>query len=640
MRSPSIFVAALLTLAAPAAWSAPEGSDEPPGRVGRVSYTIGSVSLYADPERNWEKAYVNSPLTSENSLWTEPRARAEVRIGSTALRLDETTQLDMRRLGDMELRAHVVRGSLSVFIRDFDRSERYEISTPNATFILTGAGRYRIDSDGDRGDAALTVFAGTAEVDASRRTAVRAGDTVRVLDDGARIEFERLANTPFDDWALARDDRVGRGNVETVRYVSPHMTGYEELEGAGSWAQEPDYGAVWYPARVSVDYVPYRDGRWVYTRPWGWTWVDNAPWGYAPFHYGRWVYVGNRWGWCPGRYQPRPVWAPALVSFVGAPGFSVSVSSGRAPAMGWYPLSPWDHYRPWYTNNTTYINNVNVIVNRPPRGRDQDRDRNRERATTVILREDFVQQRPVAAGMTRVSGESVREAARAPIAANPVAVLPTRGEVRHVPSTQAFIPSNNPSVRVGGETVGGAPANAPAAQPQAGTSGRGNSKPVFTPGGSVPVATPAPVIPAPQQAQQPVQQPPRVGGEAVRQDSRAAKPASPPPPPVPVAQPQPQLQPQQQPQSAPAFRGRPPSTPVEVREQPAPQQQQQPQARPQPQHQQPQQPQQPQQQQQPQGGMQAKPAQAKPEPKPEAKPEKEKPEKEKPEKPGAGGREK
>jgi hypothetical protein len=26
--------------------------------------------------------------------------------------------------------------------------------------------------------------------------------------------------------------------------------------------------------------------------PWGWTWVDNAPWGFAPFHYGRWVGAG------------------------------------------------------------------------------------------------------------------------------------------------------------------------------------------------------------------------------------------------------------------------------------------------------------------------------------------------------------
>ena len=31
------------------------------------------------------------------------------------------------------------------------------------------------------------------------------------------------------------------------------------------------------------------EGRWVWTEPWGWTWVDDQPWGFAPSHYGRWV---------------------------------------------------------------------------------------------------------------------------------------------------------------------------------------------------------------------------------------------------------------------------------------------------------------------------------------------------------------
>ena len=32
---------------------------------------------------------------------------------------------------------------------------------------------------------------------------------------------------------------------------------------------------------------------WVWLRPWGWTWVDDAPWGFAPFHYGRWLWWGE-----------------------------------------------------------------------------------------------------------------------------------------------------------------------------------------------------------------------------------------------------------------------------------------------------------------------------------------------------------
>src|SRR5256885_3839541 len=43
------------------------------------------------------------------------------------------------------------------------------------------------------------------------------------------------------------------------------------------------------------------------------SWVDDAPWGFAPFHYGRWTIVGGSWGWVPGPIRVRPWYAPALV---------------------------------------------------------------------------------------------------------------------------------------------------------------------------------------------------------------------------------------------------------------------------------------------------------------------------------------
>ena len=600
---------------------------EPPSRVGRVSLINGTVALYSDPEHGWEKALVNAPLTSENSLWTEPRGRVEVRIGSTTLRLDETTQLDVRRLGEDELRAHVVRGSLAVRIRHLERGERYLVTTPNAQFELAAVGRYRIDADEDRAESRITVFQGRAEVEATRRASAGPGESILVADDGSRFEFERTAATPFDDWAFARDDSLDRSSTETTRYVSPNMTGYEDLGTYGSWSQEPEYGAIWYPSRVDVDYVPYRDGRWVYARPWGWTWVDNAPWGYAPFHYGRWVYTGNRWGWCPGRYVARPVWAPALVGWVGSSGgFSVAVTSGRAPAMGWYPLSPYDRYRPWYTNNATYINNVNVIVNRPPRGRDDNhyRDRNRERGSTVVLREDFVQQRPVSQGMTRVSGEAVREATRAPVAANPGTVLPPRTAVQRPAGTVPIHGGTSVGGQVVGVPAGQPPRGQPPAQPSQPPRGQsiggapvGSTKPAYI--------SPAPPAPAPVS-------PSRVSGEPVRaqppqqlQPAQQAQPVQPQP-----VQPQPATRPR--PEQQPALRARPaPVQPVEVHEAPRPVPQQAPQQA------------QPPQQLQPRGAPQAAPV-AKPapaeKPQPAEKPADDKPQPQ--EKPGrsSGGREK
>ncbi|MBZ5601501.1 MAG: hypothetical protein LAO79_04265, partial [Acidobacteriia bacterium] len=105
--------------------------------------------------------------------------------------------------------------------------------------------------------------------------------------------------------------------------------------------------------------------------PWGWTWIDDAPWGYAPFHYGRWVFVGGGWGWVPGPVVVgvRPVYAPALVAWVGGPRFGVSVGiGGGIGAVGWFPLGPREVFVPSYRYSGAYIERVNVtntvIVNR------------------------------------------------------------------------------------------------------------------------------------------------------------------------------------------------------------------------------------------------------------------------------------
>src|SRR5512146_712451 len=98
-RTAMRFIAYLLFAAAAAlAW--PAAGQDIPGRVGRISAIEGSVGLYQDPDRGWEEAYVNSPLTSRNSVWTDPDARAEVVVGPMAVRLDGQSQLDVSLLDD------------------------------------------------------------------------------------------------------------------------------------------------------------------------------------------------------------------------------------------------------------------------------------------------------------------------------------------------------------------------------------------------------------------------------------------------------------------------------------------------------------------------------------------------------------
>ena len=138
------------------------------------------------------------------------------------------------------------------------------------------------------------------------------------------------------------------------------MTGAEDLDRYGQWQQTPEYGALWVPRSVAADWAPYTTGHWAWVRPWGWTWVDDAPWGFAPFHYGRWVYHRNVWCWAPGTYVARPVYAPALVAWVGGPRGGVSISVGAGAPVGWFPLAPREVYVPAYRASPRYVQQVNV----------------------------------------------------------------------------------------------------------------------------------------------------------------------------------------------------------------------------------------------------------------------------------------
>jgi hypothetical protein len=109
--------------------------------------------------------------------------------------------------------------------------------------------------------------------------------------DGVPSEIIAANVDAFDRWSADLDRREDR--VASTRYVSPQMTGYEDLDSYGTWRTMPEYGAVWVPA-VAAGWAPYRYGHWVWIEPWGWSWVDDAPWGFAPFHYGRWVWLHNR----------------------------------------------------------------------------------------------------------------------------------------------------------------------------------------------------------------------------------------------------------------------------------------------------------------------------------------------------------
>mgnify|MGYP003351467929 CR=1 FL=1 len=424
-------------------------SGDPPGRVGRLSFVSNAVSLRGYGDEQWSPASINYPITTGTAVWTEPDALAEIRVGDAAIRLNNGTEVEFVALDDQRVHAFVKQGGVNVQIRSLASGDRFEISTPRGTATLSGRGYYRIDAGSETEPTRIAVLAdGSASVSGDGpRVTVRQGEMALLAGaDRVRIDLRSAEPDSFDRWAMARDP-LGRP-VQSARYVPAEMTGYEDLDAYGSWADEPDYGPIWIPRGVPVAWVPYRFGHWAFVWPWGWTWIDDSPWGFAPFHYGRWIFVRSRWCWFPGHFPHRPIFAPALVAFV---------RSG--PSIGWFPLGPHDRYQPWFRSGQRYQDAVNTPPARPGTNAGGTTEHPHRPWVTVARQEDFARGRAV-----NLAEQSLRP--RPELAAAPIVDLrqgalpqPQRDRVQRIVGTP-------PPVNLrAGSTPGLAPRQAAPATP-------------------------------------------------------------------------------------------------------------------------------------------------------------------------------
>lgn len=484
MRSPRIHLLGTMALAVACAFpllhvasaaAAPVPSQrqdeviDPPGRVGRIADVQGTVWLFHPEDGEWIAAERNRPLTSGDRLATDGNGRTEVHLGSTTLRLDGGSEIEVLRLDDDNLALQLHGGSVAARLRSSEQARGFELRTGEGRFTVQRTGRYRFDRRDE--NSFVTVETGQAYYEAQGSAlSVNAGQRAEFWMDGANVPQYSIVEPARDGFAawVAERDRADDRSVSS-RYVSPEMTGIEDLDRHGNWQQNPEYGALWVPRAVAPGWAPYTTGRWAWVAPWGWTWVDEAPWGFAPFHYGRWVYVGSSWCWAPGTYVRRPVYAPALVAWIGGPRLQVGISVGGGSAVGWVPLAPREVYVPTYRVSPGYVRNVNVthvtnitnittIINNPQQAV-VDRDyRNRKfpHAVTVVPTSTFSSRQPVAAATLRDSS-AVREITSRPsrdtvVAAPPVAAPSPRreGPVIRPPGlapTQGVREQRNPGLR-------------------------------------------------------------------------------------------------------------------------------------------------------------------------------------------------
>jgi len=353
MRMLAIACGLLLALHAPA-WA------DPPARVARLGAVSGPVSFSAAGEADWDQADLNRPLGPGDRLWADSGARAELQVGDAMVRMDAGTGLSVLALDEQLAQVQLTQGTLGVHLRRLAAGQAFEIDTPNLAFTLRAPGSYRIEVDAQGQTTVVTVRSGQGEA-AGDGAAYRidAGQTWRFGGTDLRDNSAVPPPVPdaFERWADVRD-RAMDASV-SARYVSPDVVGYQDLDANGAWRSDPTYGNVWMPTHVPEGWAPYRDGRWSWVAPWGWTWVDDAPWGYAVSHYGRWASFDGRWGWVPGPQRTAAVYAPALVVFVGGANFQLAISGGRVGGVAWFPLGPREVYQPAYPVSRTYYENVN-----------------------------------------------------------------------------------------------------------------------------------------------------------------------------------------------------------------------------------------------------------------------------------------
>lgn len=352
----ALFVAALVNITLTgrmAAQDQPE-QDDPPSRVARLGYLQGSISFQPAGESEWVEAVPNRPMTIGDQLWVDRDSRAELGLGSAVIDLNSNTGVSFLNLDDHTVQLQLSSGAINIRVRRLGRDDVFEVDTPNQAFSIFASGRYRVEASEDGTYTVVSIREGEGESTGNGQT--------YALEGGQRTTFEgtdslnaRIQDIggpdDFDNWCYGRDRRYE--SSMSARYVSHDVVGYEDLDGNGDWRPAMDYGNVWFP-HVHAGWAPYREGHWAWIDPWGWTWVDDEPWGYAPFHYGRWVSIGGQWGWLPGPIGVAPVYAPALVVFVG------SGPMGFGGNVGWFPLGPREVYVPSYRVSRAYVTNVNI----------------------------------------------------------------------------------------------------------------------------------------------------------------------------------------------------------------------------------------------------------------------------------------
>ena len=83
---------------------------DPPGRVARIQYMNGEVSIQPGGVNDWVAAGMNRPLTTSDRVWTDKNSKAELNVGGGFIRMNSETSLTLTNVSDNTVQVELDQG--------------------------------------------------------------------------------------------------------------------------------------------------------------------------------------------------------------------------------------------------------------------------------------------------------------------------------------------------------------------------------------------------------------------------------------------------------------------------------------------------------------------------------------------------
>ena len=324
----------------------------------------GSVSFQPAGEDDWIQADPNRPLTTGDNIWADQNSRGELHIGATSIRLSSETGISFLNLDDRTVQLQLAQGTIEVHLRAISNR-----ATPLKLTLRISPSLSYLPANIASKPTPTAIPPSSSFAKAKAKSPEAAKPTIFPRDSNtssmAPISSPTTRN-PRPDSTISKTGPNRATNSKIIlnprSYVSRDIDGYYDLDQYGRGR------TILITARCGFPTASPSVGRLITTAT-GSGSVPGVGRGSktnrgASRHFttDAGPTSAANWGWVPGPVVVRPVYAPAVVGFVGGGGgLSVGVGFGGGFAgVAWFPLGPRDVYVPAYHCSPRYVQYVNV----------------------------------------------------------------------------------------------------------------------------------------------------------------------------------------------------------------------------------------------------------------------------------------